>query len=109
MIQQPSVIFIDEIELLSPSQDENSEQSRRIKTEFLVQMQCIVNENIHVIAATSTPWTLDAAIRRRFPQRIYVPFPDESERQALLKHHIKNIDHCLVEEDFIKLAKETEG
>ena len=47
--------------------DTESESSRRIKTEFLVQMQGVGNDNdgILVLGATNTPWSLDSAIRRR--------------------------------------------
>ena len=66
---KPSIIFIDEIDSLCSSRsDTESESARRIKTEFLVQMQGVGNdmEGILVLGATNSPWVLDAAIRRRF-------------------------------------------
>lgn len=69
---KPSIIFIDEIDSLCSSRsDTESESARRIKTEFLVQMQGVGNdmEGILVLGATNIPWVLDAAIRRRFEVR----------------------------------------
>ena len=76
---KPAIIFIDEVDSLCGSRSEGeNETSRRIKTEFLVQMQGVGNDNdgILVLGATNTPWELDPAIRRRFEKRIYIPLPD---------------------------------
>ena len=43
---KPSIIFIDEVDALCGSRSENeSESARRIKTEFLVQMQGVGNDS----------------------------------------------------------------
>ncbi|VDK46912.1 unnamed protein product [Anisakis simplex] len=110
---RPSIIFIDEIDSLCSSRsDTESESARRIKTEFLVQMQGVGNdcEGILVLGATNIPWVLDAAIRRRFEKRIYIPLPEANARKDMFKLHIGNsTPHSLTEEDFKTLADRTEG
>lgn len=129
---KPSIIFIDEVDSLCSSRSDNeSESARRIKTEFLVQMQgnniytsfpnFIIkynyfflgvgndNDGILVLGATNIPWVLDAAIRRRFEKRIYIPLPEEHARLVMFKLHLGNTPHQLTEEDLKVLAKKTEG
>ncbi|MEQ2234438.1 Vacuolar protein sorting-associated protein 4B [Ilyodon furcidens] len=110
--KRPSIIFIDEIDSLCGSRSENeSEAARRIKTEFLVQMQGVGNNNegILVLGATNIPWTLDSAIRRRFEKRIYIPLPEDHARSFMFKLHLGSTPSELVEEDFVTLGKKTEG
>uniref|UniRef100_A0A3B4X4M8 vesicle-fusing ATPase n=1 Tax=Seriola lalandi dorsalis TaxID=1841481 RepID=A0A3B4X4M8_SERLL len=109
---KPSIIFIDEIDSLCGSRSENeSEAARRIKTEFLVQMQGVGNDNegILVLGATNIPWTLDSAIRRRFEKRIYIPLPEEHARSFMFKLHLGSTPNDLTEADFTTLGKKTEG
>ncbi|GAB6030656.1 Vacuolar protein sorting-associated protein 4 [Chamberlinius hualienensis] len=109
---KPSIIFIDEIDSLCSSRSDNeSESARRIKTEFLVQMQGVGNntEGILVLGATNIPWVLDAAIRRRFEKRIYIPLPEEHARTAVFKIHLGNTPNSLNEENFRELGRRTEG
>uniref|UniRef100_A0A3Q2FXP9 vesicle-fusing ATPase n=1 Tax=Cyprinodon variegatus TaxID=28743 RepID=A0A3Q2FXP9_CYPVA len=109
---KPSIIFIDEIDSLCGSRSENeSEAARRIKTEFLVQMQGVGtnNEGILVLGATNIPWTLDSAIRRRFEKRIYIPLPEEHARSFMFKLNLGSTPNNLTEEDFATLGKKTDG
>ncbi|XP_009296349.1 vacuolar protein sorting-associated protein 4B isoform X3 [Danio rerio] len=109
---KPSIIFIDEIDSLCGSRSENeSEAARRIKTEFLVQMQGVGNDNegILVLGATNIPWTLDSAIRRRFEKRIYIPLPEEHARSFMFKLNLGTTPNSLTESDFMTLGKKTDG
>jgi vacuolar protein-sorting-associated protein 4 len=109
---KPSIIFIDEVDsLCSARSDNESESARRVKTEFLVQMQGVGNDNdnILVLGATNIPWCLDSAIRRRFEKRIYIPLPDYGARKAMFKLHLGNTPHSLREDDFDELARKAEG
>eukprot|EP01098_Paradermamoeba_levis_P007568 TRINITY_DN3130_c0_g1_i4.p1 TRINITY_DN3130_c0_g1~~TRINITY_DN3130_c0_g1_i4.p1 ORF type:complete len:448 (-),score=145.63 TRINITY_DN3130_c0_g1_i4:112-1284(-) len=109
---KPAIIFIDEIDsLCSTRSDTESESARRIKTEFLIQMDGIGKdaEGILVLAATNIPWTLDAAIRRRCEKRIHIPLPDAGARFKMFKMHISSLPHTLTDEQFKKLADETDG
>jgi len=110
--QRPSIIFIDEVDSLTSSRSDNeSESARRIKTEFLIQMQGVGNDNdgVLVLGATNIPWVLDSAIRRRFEKRIYIPLPEESARGSMFKLHMGSTACSLAEPDYRELAKNTEG
>ncbi|XWS75334.1 hypothetical protein CRYUN_Cryun01aG0077500 [Craigia yunnanensis] len=109
----PSIIFINEIDSLWGQRGEGNETeaSRRIKTELLVQIQGVGNDDkkVLVLAATNTPYALDQAIRRRFDKRIYIPLPDLKARQHMFKVHLGDTPHNLIESEFEYLARKTVG
>lgn len=110
--RSPCIVFVDEIDsLCSARSDNESESSRRIKTEFLVQMQGVGHQNdgILVVGATNIPWQLDSAIRRRFEKRIYIPLPDVEARCAMFELHIKGVRNTLSSNDYNVLAQKGEG
>lgn len=109
---QPSIIFIDEVDSLCSSRGEGENDSaRRIKTEFLVQMQGVGKDQtgVLVLGATNTPWELDPAIRRRFEKRVYIPLPDEAARRILFKLAIGPTPNSLADQQIYEFAKETDG
>jgi len=107
-----SIIFIDEVDSLCGSRSEGeSDSARRIKTEFLVQMDGVGKNsgNVLVLGATNVPWELDAAIRRRFEKRVYIPLPEREARSFMVKLHLGDTPSSLTEGDFDKLGDITEG
>lgn len=109
---KPSIIFIDEIDSLTGTRGEGeSEASRRIKTEFLVQINGVGNDDtgVLVLGATNIPWQLDPAIKRRFEKRIYIPLPELEARRRMFELNVGTTPHGLTPADFRHLAEQTEG
>lgn len=109
---KPSIIFIDEVDALcGPRGEGESEASRRIKTEMLVQMDGVGKDStgVLVLGATNIPWQLDAAIRRRFQRRVHISLPDISARTTMFKIAVGDTKTSLKSEDYRELAKLTEG
>jgi len=110
---KPAVIFLDEIDsLLSARGEGENESSRRIKTEFLVQMQGVGKDDkgILVLGATNIPWDLDQAVRRRFQKKIYIPLPEKAARLNMFKLNLGDtMPHLLGEEDYKELSELTDG
>eukprot|EP00465_Bigelowiella_longifila_P001938 CAMPEP_0185258846 /NCGR_PEP_ID=MMETSP1359-20130426/7724_1 /TAXON_ID=552665 /ORGANISM="Bigelowiella longifila, Strain CCMP242" /LENGTH=439 /DNA_ID=CAMNT_0027844525 /DNA_START=66 /DNA_END=1385 /DNA_ORIENTATION=+ len=112
--KSPSIIFIDEVDsLVSARSDGENEASRRVKTEFMVQMDGVGGKasegRVLVLGATNVPWELDPAIRRRFEKRVYIPLPGAQARAEIFKISIGKTPHQLTESDFKELGKHTEG
>ncbi len=111
--QRPSVIFIDEVDSLCSARGDGheSESSRRIKTQFLTQMEGVGNEmgGVLILAATNTPWSLDLAIRRRFDKRIYIALPSKGARRDMFKIHLGTAAHDFTGDDLQTLADATEN
>ena len=107
-----AIIFIDEVDSLCGSRSEGeSDSARRVKTEFLVQMDGVGKKegDVLVLGATNVPWELDAAIRRRFEKRVYIPLPEAEARCAMVKIHLGDTPNNLSDADFEKLGRETVG
>jgi fidgetin-like protein 1 len=111
--REPAVVFIDEIDsLLTQRKADENEASRRIKTEFLVQLDGTGTSGqgrVLVIGATNRPHELDDAARRRFVKRLYIPLPERSDREILLRTLLITNKNVLSDEQFTQLSNETNG
>ncbi|KAF8972522.1 AAA-domain-containing protein [Flammula alnicola] len=109
---KPAIIFVDEIDSLTGTRNESeSEGSRRIKTEFLVQMNGVGHDDtgVLVLGATNIPWQLDNAIKRRFEKRIYIPLPGPEARRRMFEIHVGTTPCQLSSKDYRVLADRTDG
>jgi vacuolar protein-sorting-associated protein 4 len=109
---KPAVIFIDEIDsVLSARSEGENEATRRLKTEFLIQMQGVGKDDkgILVLGATNIPWGLDPAVRRRFQKKIYISLPEAKARKLMVKLNLGDTYNDLTDEQFEILGNLTEG
>ncbi|CAG9105948.1 unnamed protein product [Plutella xylostella] len=112
---QPSIIFVDEVDsLLCERSSGEHEASRRLKTEFLVELDGLPAagaDRLVVMAATNRPHELDEAALRRFPKRVYVSLPDEQTRAALLTRVLSRgaASSAVDDAQVAELAARTEG
>ena len=109
---KPSIIFIDEIDALcGPRGEGESEASRRIKTELLVQMDGVGKDSkgVLILGATNIPWQLDSAIRRRFQRRVHISLPDLPARMRMFELAVGNTPCELSQADYRQLGELSEG
>lgn len=111
--RQPAVVFIDEIDsLLTQRTDGENEASRRIKTEFLVQLDgaaTSAEDRILVIGATNRPQEIDEAARRRFVKRLYIPLPEYPARRTIITNLLRQQSYVLTDEQLDIICSKTDG
>lgn len=106
---RPAIIFIDEIDTLITKSSGSSDDSKiknQLQTEMTNANDMGEERPITVIAATNYPEGFDGAIRRRFPNMVYVPLPDFKARLGMLK---KIETTRLNDKDYEELAELLEG
>jgi len=114
--QAPSIIFIDEIDAvgrhrgsgLGGGHDEREQTLNQLLTEM--DGFQTTGGSVIVLAATNRPDVLDKALLRpgRFDRTVFVPFPDLTSREQILRVHAKDIklDPAV---DLHKIARGTPG
>ena len=85
------VIFIDEVDSLLGSRNQEVGGEVRVRNQFLKEMDGVLDKvkdlHLYVIGSTNKPWSLDPPFLRRFQKRIYVPIPDSPVRMAMLEQY----------------------
>ncbi|EPS70134.1 hypothetical protein M569_04625, partial [Genlisea aurea] len=96
---KPSVIFIDEIDVLCPKWDSRREQENRITAQIGMLMDSTKSmatasgSRVLVVASTNKVDAIDPALRRAglFDAEIEVSVPDKVERVSILKLYTKKL------------------
>ena len=121
----PSILFIDEIDSITPKRDEKSsgEMERRVVAQMLALMDGLESRGeIIVIGATNRPNAIDPALRRpgRFDREIEIGIPNKNGRLSILEIHTRSMPladtvnledlatrtHGFVGADLLSLTKE---
>ncbi len=112
---QPSIIFIDEIDAVGRTRGAGlgggHDEREQTLNQLLSEMDGFEpHEEVIVIAATNRPDVLDPALLRpgRFDRHIVIDRPGVKERKAILEVHTKN-KKLASDVDLEKIAKGTPG
>ena len=109
---QPSIIFIDEIDSIAPNREKtNGEVERRVVAQLLTLMDGVKGRGqVVCIGATNRPNSIDPALRRfgRFDREIDIGVPDEVGRMEIMRIHTKNMK-LADDVDLAMVAKDTHG
>lgn len=95
--QQPSLIFIDEIDAIGRQRGMGigggHDEREQTLNQILIEMDGFDERtNVIVLAATNRPDMLDPALVRpgRFDRKINIPLPDFEDRKGIIQIHMKN-------------------
>ncbi|EGG13171.1 cell division cycle protein cdc48 [Melampsora larici-populina 98AG31] len=111
----PCVMFFDELDSIAKARGGSSGDAGgagdRVLNQILTEMDGMnAKKNVFVIGATNRPDQIDPALLRpgRLDQLIYIPLPDETSRESILKAALKR-SPLAPSIDLTFLAKSTHG
>ena len=111
--QAPAIIFIDEIDAIGKSRDNqmsSNDEREQTLNQLLAEMDGFdSSKGVVILGATNRPEILDKALLRpgRFDRRINVELPDLKGREDILKVHAKKVKMGKV--DLRRIAMTTPG
>jgi SpoVK/Ycf46/Vps4 family AAA+-type ATPase len=108
----PSILFIDELDMVSPARGTDIDSfSKEIIGQLLQEMDGIKSNSSHVfvLAATNDPDGIDSAVLSRFTERLAIPLPDRENRERLLGIMLGQAKAQSTAADLAILAEHSEG
>jgi transitional endoplasmic reticulum ATPase len=111
---QPCLVFIDEIDSVASARSSGAQKTqseRQMVNQLLEELSEIQSEDVVVIGATNLLEEVDDAIKRsgRFDERIEVPPPDATAREAILRVHLRDRPVLTDEIDWGQTCRATDG
>jgi len=111
---QPCLLFIDEIDAVAGSRSggaQKTQSERQMVNQLLEELSAVQDEDVVVVGATNLLEEVDDAIKRsgRFDERIEVPPPDATAREAILRVHLRSRPVLTEEIHWQRVREQTEG
>lgn len=111
---QPCLVFIDEIDAIAGSRSggaQKTQSERQMVNQLLEELSAVQREDVVVVGATNLLDEVDDAIKRsgRFDERIEVPPPDATAREAILRVHLRDRPVLTEAIDWETVRTQTDG
>ncbi|WP_158854040.1 AAA family ATPase [Halorhabdus sp. CUG00001] len=90
----PSILFVDEIDSIAGTRDEDSDMENRVVAQLLTLLDGLEERGrVAVVGATNRVDTVDPALRRggRFDREIEIGVPDQPGRREILEVHTRGM------------------
>jgi transitional endoplasmic reticulum ATPase len=115
--QRPAVVFLDEVDALTPPRESAHEATHRVVSTLLENLDGLRPlEGVVVLAATNTPESVDAALLRpgRLDRLVEVPLPSAEARAQILHVHMRRAEwragrRLFERSDWRQLVRATDG
>ncbi|WP_277541530.1 AAA family ATPase [Haloarcula laminariae] len=109
--EAPAILFVDEIDSIAGSRDEDADMENRVVAQLLTLMDGLEDRGrVVVIGATNRVDAVDDALRRggRFDREIEIGVPDEGGRREILDVHTREMP-LADDVDLDRIAAQTHG
>ena len=110
----PSIIFIDEIDVLGPSREHSpgmSKTANRLVATLTGALDSLYGHAVMVVGATNRKDSLDESLRRprRLDKELEIGVPNPEARFEILQSLLTSVQHEVEERDLMALSLKTHG